>query len=170
MKKLALLTVLCSLSVAVHSADWTPVFEGNSSILGKIFEISYSKSGTGLSESALFGDYKAIPMPYRADMLPAEFKVETTEDNDRVVELTIPLDNATLYGLPIRKISNGHIPDTDAAFTYVTFHPMTNAQYQKLKRQDFSIEQDEDDPCGGGAATVIKNDKGEVVLSYDIGC
>lgn len=164
MKKIALFTALCSLSVAGYSADWTPVFQsweyGEDSHIIELIQRDISSSsndGLGISWSARNGNYESVPARYRADMLPARLTLD-----EEGMTITIPLKNAILYGLPIRSISYYHIPETASASTYVTFHSLTNAEYQNLKRKKFANTGEEG--CGGGAE-VLKNDDGEVILT-----
>lgn len=170
MKKLALLTALCSLSMAVHSADWTPVFKGWESgkethILDNIWEetIIRSDETIGISVNGRSGNYESVPARYSADMSPARLV------DDDVMTFTIPLKNATLYDLPIRSISYYVHPEIAVVGEYVTFYPMTNAQYQKLKRKKFASTGD-DDICGDRGAEITKNDTGEVILINDGSC
>lgn len=169
MKKIALFTALCSLSVAGHSADWTPVFQSweygeDSHIIGLIERDIRSDDGLGMSWSARNGNYESVPARYRADMLPARFSL----NNDAYI--TIPLKNATLYGLPIRSFTHYFVPDGGFVGNIVTFHPMTNADYAKLKRKKFTVAYDADAACEVHPAFVDKDEYGNVTLTYEQGC
>lgn len=166
MKKLALLTALCSLSMAVHSADWTPVFEGNSPIfLDKIWEsvISQDNVVPAITHSAYFGDYSEIPMPYREDMLPVTMTVTPYTHEDGGVYITVPLKNATLYGLPISSITYYYINPSEAGHN-VTFKPMSKSQYQSLERRVSRFEVEDSEMCGEFGIGLSEYIKGKEII------
>lgn len=173
MKKIFLASVLSLVSSLSYSADWTPVFQSwetkaeNSAIMEKIRNHAFTGTWTSvqatLSKSAKQGNYSTIPQPYRADMLPARVSGED------VAEITIPLKNATLYGLPIQSLTMYSGLESGESGNYVTFKPMSNAQYQMLKQKKFKRVTDSDAMCDSGQAEV-KKEKNTVYLVMDFSC
>lgn len=131
-----------------HSADWTPVFayleHNKNSDNGKLFDtITASMSqwvmqGEGdasypvaykLLDSAKRGNYPNVPQPYRQDMLPAK------KLHDYAV--IVPLKNATLYGLPIKSLTD-EVSGGDnfwGSNFYVNFGKLSKTQHNNLVKK-----------------------------------
>lgn len=157
MKKFAVLTALCVLPMLAHSANWTPIFSH--------LEVGGAEGDAHVLEY-LDGNLSKIPAPYRQDIASVRNYVK---DGTKYKEIS--LKNATLYGLPIANytIYNG-IENGDMG-SFVTFKPMTNEQYQQLKRKKFVryIPEDED-LCDNGMAATINKGNGKVYLAMYGGC
>lgn len=156
MKKLTLFTALCVLPMLAHSANWTPVFSH--------LEVG-GKKGHAHAFELLLTNISRLPTPYRHDMLPERNFVK-----NGVQYTEIPLKNATLYGLPIANYTI-YEQDYDITGSFITFKPMSNQQYQQLKRKKFKPRSEEDNggPCGLQQPVIHKN-KGKVYLEMYTGC
>lgn len=173
MKKSIFTLALCVCSTLCYSADWTPVFKSwetkaeDSVTMEKIRSYTISDDTISMSKvlnsQAKQGNYKGIPLPYRADMLPAKFK----KLSEFEYEVTIPLKNATLYGMPISSLNMYGCLECGFFGSYVNFKPMTNAQYQKLKKINFIFVEGE--VCGDSQAK-FRRENGVVYLSMDRSC
>lgn len=173
MKKLIVATTLGLCSTFGYSADWTPVFKSwetkaeDSVTMEKIRSYTIANDATSMSKvlnsQAKQGNYKSIPQPYRADMLPAKFK----KLGEFEYEVTIPLKNATLYGMPISSLNMYGCLECGFFGSYVNFKPMTHAQYQKLKKINFTLVEGE--ACSDNQAK-FGRENGVVYLSMDRSC
>lgn len=178
-KSLCVLVLL--VSPVVYGADWTPVFGhlqvGTSDdgvifqdkLLPSIFKEGISeRTKNPLTDHALTGKYSTMPMPYRADMLPAKF---VKNKDDIALQATIPLKNATLFGHKITSLTYFYgCYDCDALGFYATFAPMSNQQYQALvKKVRFKTEsacgEEEQEPVAE-----FDREQGVVKMHIYMGC
>lgn len=168
MKKFAVLTALCVLPMLAHSASWDSIFQwyitGEDSDIGsQVFEgVKKDIYHNGnVKKSALQGKYPHVANPYRQDMLPARTSVK---DGVRYIE--IPLKNATLFGLPIANYTHYSAVGSMEFSTFVTFKPMSQAQYRTLKAKKFPAMTS--DGCEN--QTEITQYKGKVYLNLEVSC
>lgn len=172
--KLMFLLIIFALSATAHSADWTPLFKHlqnpnytytdeavlenlmKNLTIDHIDEENLPKNP--LSYSAKSGNYP-IRSPYQQDLLPARYEYNT--NNGALLEITIPMQNATLYGMPLESLGRWHGECINCGhFGYTAkFAPMTDAQYRSLKsRIKFPVSTDEYD-YGEPMASFVKDGK-----------
>lgn len=158
MKKFAVLTALCVLPMLTHSANWTPIFSH--------LEVGGAKGDAHVLEY-LNNNLSKIPAPYRQDVASVRNYVE---DGTKYKEIS--LKNATLYGLPIANYTIYTYSDENygnVTSSFVTFKPMTNEQYQQLKRKKFIRDVPEEEDCGNGVSAFINKENGKVYLGFPDG-
>lgn len=171
--KLMFLLIIFALSATAHSADWTPLFKHlqnpnytytdeavlenlmKNLVIDHIDEESLPKNP--LTYSAKSGNYP-IRSPYQQDLLPARYKYNPNDD--MVLEVTIPMQNATLYNMPLKSLGMWYGCFGCGFLGYTAeFAPMTDAQYRSLKsRIKFPVSTDEYD-YGEPMASFVKDGK-----------
>ncbi|MDH2998454.1 hypothetical protein A1D22_10625 [Pasteurellaceae bacterium LFhippo2] len=187
MKKLGLLALL--FPMMVNAADWTPVVKywetgdwkekdfNISEITANMVDFDEKKKGFYLTKKGKTSNFEWVPLPYRKDLLPTNFKSETSKNYPEYpdlisysAELVIPFKNATLYGLPIKYYKKYYwIEDNISGSTEnIIFGPLTTKQYTQLKNKKFKSF---NASCFETQATVELDDKtGDVKLSLTQGC
>lgn len=170
MKKIMLMLAVLLTNTA-HSADWTPLFQHLHNLdtayegaalsnlmqnltIGYIHEENLPENP--LSYSAKSGNYP-IRSPYQQDLLPAHYEYNTNKGT--LLEITIPMQNATLYGMPLKSLGRWHGDCINCDYFGYTaeFAPMTDAQYLSLKnRIQFPVSTDDYD-YGEPTASFVKD-------------
>lgn len=148
------------MSGQVYSADWTPLFahleQGKKGDGGKMLDKITSQVAKEVFEShdkyaqpvafaplasAKKGDYRKVPMPYQQDLLPAKQMDEFT--------VVAPLKNATLYGYPIKSLTEQADGQYFSGTHYFNFGKLSDAQYNQLvKKHKFKTRCNNGKPNG----------------------
>lgn len=80
--------------------------------------------------------------PYRHDMLAAKSKLYN--EGEQYIEVTIPLKNATLYGLPLKAFTIYSGTASGLAGRTLVFGQLNAAQMQKLKSIKFKADAEQE--------------------------
>lgn len=167
-----------------HSADWTPAFKyleqnktGDDGVLlntltenifvDNIHSGNYKKINP-LTKYAQKGNYP-IQAPYRADLSPA--KVYKDSKKDLPLKAVIPLNNATLYGYPLKSFTYEYYCfECGGVGFYATLAPMSDAKFQALK-QRIRFDKEPDYVCeGAGSSASLERDKKGVYVVLNFEC
>lgn len=84
-----------------------------------------------VSKNALQGKFPTIPTQYRKDMGKAYI---TDGSHSSSIYIHVPLNNAGLYGIPIKEYVAGFGIETESPRSYVNFGNISDAQFAKLKK------------------------------------
>lgn len=84
-----------------------------------------------VAKNALQGKYPTIPTQYRKDMGRAYI---TDGGHSSSIYIHVPLNNAKLYGMPIKEYVAGFGLETEDPRSYVNFGNISDAQLAKLQK------------------------------------
>lgn len=140
-------------SASAIAADWTPVFKkfengcADSKLLQHIvYKSIWTERGTTpdtfVRKSALKGSYANVVAPYQHDMLAAKSKLYN--NGEQYIEVTIPLKNATYYGLPLKAFTVYSGTASGLAGRTLVFGQLNATQLQKLKSINFKADAEQE--------------------------
>lgn len=160
------------ISTGALAADWTPVFKSFENgcsdskllqnILNKgVWSAHPTTPNTFVRPTALKGNYANVISPYRNDMQAAKSKLY--QEGEEYIEVTIPLKNATLYGVPVKAFTAYSGTASGLAGRSVIFSKPSAAQLQRLQSIKFKADPEQDFKGG-----ITRNDQGETILLCDL--
>ena len=154
------------------AADWTPVFKSfengcaDSKILTTMIDQNIWNRNTTSPQNfvrttALKGQFPTVALPYKNDMQPVQSKL--SQQGERYIEVTVPLKNATYYGVPLKAFTVYSGTDSGLAGRSLVFAALNASQLQRLKQIKFKAETEM-----GFKAELMKNDRKETILLCDV--